>query len=389
MKNEGARAKIVTKYHSNTLTGLPAKYKKPKGKKHIEFIIVEGDSAMGTALEARDPETQGILPIRGKFINVFANSREKVFANEEFQSISKIILGTEYKRNFKIEDVKVEKIILMADADVDGNHICALLLRMFLLYFPQLIQAGMVYKAIPPLYSTREGKKNRYFIEQIDIVRYIQKKFLENYTISVGKNNLSSKEVTIFLMRNADYIYWVERLSNTYSVDPYLFEMVINNYFMNKGKINLEKLNKEIKARFRFMQAKKSKGSIIVEGTIKEVNSLVVNERLIKQCEKLLEIIAINDKLYYNINGEKKSIYEIMKLYEAVSPSNISRYKGLGEMNKKELKESTIFPGLDRTLVRYTLDDIKEEIEAVREYESNPKKILELVGNISRDDLLE
>ena len=119
MKNEGARAKIVTKYHSNVLSGLPAKYIKPKGKKHIEFIIVEGDSAKGTAMEARDPETQGILPIRGKIINAFANSRDKVFANEEFQSISKIILGTEYRRHFKIEDVKVEKVIIMADADYD------------------------------------------------------------------------------------------------------------------------------------------------------------------------------------------------------------------------------------------------------------------------------
>lgn len=119
MKNEGAKAKIVTKYHSNVLSGLPAKYKKPKGKKNIELIIVEGDSAAGTVLEGRDPETQGIFPIRGKIINAFANSKQKVYENEEFQAIARIILGREYHRHFDIKDVKVSKVVFMADGDVD------------------------------------------------------------------------------------------------------------------------------------------------------------------------------------------------------------------------------------------------------------------------------
>ncbi len=119
MKNEGARAKIVTKYHSNVLSGLPAKYKKPTGKKDIELIIVEGDSAMGTVMEGRDSAKQGIFPIRGKIINAFTNPKHKVFENEEIQAITKIITGGEYKRNFDVKDAKVSKILFMADADVD------------------------------------------------------------------------------------------------------------------------------------------------------------------------------------------------------------------------------------------------------------------------------
>jgi DNA gyrase subunit B len=248
----------------------------------------------------------------------------------------------------------------------------------------------MVYKAIPPLYSIKEGKKNRYFTEQVDIVRYIQKKFIEKYTVSDGKNSLSSKEVTLFFMRNTDYIYHLERIANTYAVDPYLLEMILNNYVSGKDKINFDKLSKDIKARYRFMNVEKSKkGIILVKGTIDEVNSLIISDKFIDDCRFILNIIKDNNKLSYNINGEKKTIYEIMKLYESVTPSNISRYKGLGEMNKNELAESTLYPGSDRTLVRYTLEDIKEEIEAVREYESNPKKILGLVGNVTRDDLLD
>ena len=247
----------------------------------------------------------------------------------------------------------------------------------------------MVYKAIPPLYSIKEGKKNRYFTEQIDIVRYIQKKFMEKYTLSIGKNNLSSKDITKFLMTNTDYIYYLERVANTYAVDPNLLEIIINNYVSNKNKINLEKLTKDIKQKYRFMNAKKVKNTVIVEGTIDKVNTLIVSDKFIKDCSHILDIIRNNNNLYYNLNGEKKSIYQIMKLYEASAPSNISRYKGLGEMNKNELAESTLYPGSDRTLVRYTLEDIKEEIEAVREYESDSKKILGLVGNVSRDDLLD
>ena len=248
----------------------------------------------------------------------------------------------------------------------------------------------MVYKAIPPLYSIKEGKKNRYFTEQVDIVRYIQKKFIEKYIVSDGKNSLSSKEVTLFFMRNTDYIYHLERIANTYAVDPYLLEMILNNYVSGKDKINFDKLSKDIKARYRFMNVERSKkGIILVKGTIDEVNSLIISDKFIDDCRFILNIIKDNNKLSYNINGEKKTIYEIMKLYESVTPSNISRYKGLGEMNKNELAESTLYPGSDRTLVRYTLEDIKEEIEAVREYESNPKKILGLVGNVTRDDLLD
>ena len=390
MKDEGARAKIVTKYHSNVLSGLPAKYMKPKGKKDIELIIVEGDSAMGTVMEGRDSERQGVFPIRGKIINAFSNSKQAVFSNEEVQAITKIILGTEYKKHFDVKDCKVSKVVFMADADVDGAHISALLLRLFLMYFPQMIQAGMVYKAIPPLYSIREGKKTRYFTQQIDIVKFIQKKFQEKYTVVDGKNNLSYKDITVFLLKNTDYIYYLERVANTYAVDPYLLELVLNNYVSNKDKINYDKLSKEIKSKYRFMNVEKTKNGIVVlKGTIDKVNTLIVSDKFINDCRSIIDIIKDNNKLYYTVNGEKKSIYGIMKLYESVSPSSVQRYKGLGEMDYNELAESTLYPGSDRTLVRYTLEDIKDEIAAVREYESNPKKILGLVGNIQRDDLLD
>jgi len=120
-KQEAGKAKIVQKYQSNSLTNLPSKYIRPLGKDHIELFIVEGDSAMGTVTNARDPKTQGVFPIRGKIINAFNCTREKFYENEEVQAIHRIIFGRDYKRGDKVtlEDVKVEKVVFMADADVD------------------------------------------------------------------------------------------------------------------------------------------------------------------------------------------------------------------------------------------------------------------------------
>lgn len=115
VKQESGKQKIVTKYVKNPLNNLPAKYIKPLTKENTELIIVEGDSAKGTVHECRDSKTQGIFPIRGKIANAFKMSKDAFFSNEEVQGITQIIFGQEYKRGLTIDDVKVSKIIIMAD----------------------------------------------------------------------------------------------------------------------------------------------------------------------------------------------------------------------------------------------------------------------------------
>lgn len=115
VKNENGRAKITQKYKSNAVNSLPEKYKRPLQNKGIELVIVEGDSACGTAEVGRDPNYQGVFPIRGKIINAFGHSKREVFENAEVQAITQIILGSEYHRNFTLDEVKVEKVIFMAD----------------------------------------------------------------------------------------------------------------------------------------------------------------------------------------------------------------------------------------------------------------------------------
>ena len=249
----------------------------------------------------------------------------------------------------------------------------------------------MLYKAIPPLYSIKEGKKSRFFTEQIDIVKYIQKTFLEKYKFTtIKKVALTNKEVTIFFLRNTDYIYNLEKVANTYAVDPFLLELVLFNYIEGKDKFNYDKLKNTIKSKYRFMDANKEKnGTIIIKGVIDKSNFIVCNDKFIMDCKDILEIIKGNDQVRYLINGKKCTIYEVMLLYNESTPKNIQRYKGLGEMDENELAESTLYPGLNRTLVRYTMDDMKETLNTIREYESNSKKILNEVSSVTRDDLLD
>ena len=91
------------------------------------------------------------------------------------------------------------------------------------MYLPQMIEAGMVYKAIPPLYAIKQGSKMKYFTELVDYIRFVQKLFLEKYQLfDENKNLLTSKEATVFFMKNADYVYHTERLANTYAINPNL-----------------------------------------------------------------------------------------------------------------------------------------------------------------------
>ena len=257
------------------------------------------------------------------------------------------------------------------------------------MYYPFLIADGRVYKAIPPLYSIPDGKRRKYFIDNMDFINYNQKLFMNNNSISLNNTNLSNKDMSIFFLTNSDYIYHLERTAGTFSTDPYLLEMVLYNYILNNKSINKKELKKIVNKTYRFMDVIEENNTITVQGNIKESNFIVISDKFFKECKDIINILEKNKALYYTFNGKANAtIYDIMRVYDKTIPNGIQRYKGLGEMPEHELGESTVLPE-NRTLIRYTLEDAKETINAIREYESDPKKILTLVNNVTRDDLVE
>lgn len=254
-----------------------------------------------------------------------------------------------------------------------------------------MIQAGMVYKATPPLFSIKANGKNKFFIDNMEMIKYNQKAFSQKYQIKNSKKEvLSSKDLTIFLYKNMDYLYTLESVSKNYGIETILLEDIITNYVENGNSINFGKFQKYIRSKYRFMDVVKDKsGMLYVEGTITKSNSVPLSIKFFNDCKDFIKIVQSNDYLHYYVDNTPASIYDIMRLYENNQPSSVHRYKGLGETDPKILEQAVMDASADRILIQYTMDDIKETMETIREYESDKRRILSLVGNITRDDLVE
>lgn len=283
--------------------------------------------------------------------------------------------------------------MVIITADNDGAHISDLLLLMCLKMFPGLVEAGKVFKAVPPLYGIPMGRnRTQYFAERVDFVRYMQKEFYKKNSVTyMNKKPVDNTTFSGILMNYADYQYDFSMISERYKLNPVLLEIVLSSYV--KGD-KFETLRKRITSEFRFMEnsnvTKMPGGTIRIKGLINgRIETLFYNDRFIKDCEPILDSIkrAVKaNQMEFLVNGVKMGLYDLVSS-AMNSISSMSRFKGLGEMNADQLAESTMSPDT-RTLIQYTVNDINESVKIIRQYDSNKKMILQKIGDVDRSELI-
>jgi DNA gyrase subunit B len=401
---EAARkAREAVRKSALTGGGLPGKLAdcSDRDPENTELYIVEGDSAGGSAKQGRDRKFQAILPIRGKLINVEKARLDKVLQNNEIRTMITAI-GTgigdgEGEGAFNIEKLRYHKIIIMTDADVDGSHIRTLLLTFFYRQMPQLVKQGFVYIAQPPLYSVTRKKKTDYIDDDVQLNRIL----LQNGVEEVRLKNLADghevapkqleeilsllesldKHATYIRRLGGDFADYVEKRAKDGTLPQFMIKVRDGNdetvhYFLNNDDVEKFKAgNNDLFGSDTEIERRKDGPTRRAKLSDLHLESKAIGDLLGKLSKKGLAVdhYAAQDKpLFELIEGEGErttvtplfSIPEILSAVKAVGKKGIQmyRFKGLGEMDAKELFETTMNP-VKRKLLRIDLTDAVEAEE--------------------------
>jgi DNA gyrase subunit B len=345
-----------------------------------ELLVVAGDPPRGSAKQGRDRNTQAVLPLRGKILNVEKSRIDKVLANTEVQALITAI-GTGVRDEFNIENARYHKVILMCDADVDGAHIRTLILTLLFREMPELIEAGYVYIAKPPLYKLKQGSRERYIENEGELEEILLFDKLERYEVS-DRDGAAFKLTEARWQRLVRLVRQFEAaaaaLRGQYGVDAIRFldesgllehsaadadavAALLVSPATADGHVTelIERSAEELRVRVTesatgFARTHRLRNTLFESSDYKQ---------LVGRYAALIEL-AGKPPFAVRLGEEETSARTFDDLRASVLTLSqkgvgLDRFKGLGEMNADQLAETTMDPGR-RTLAQVTIDNAIE-----------------------------
>ncbi|MCH8874432.1 DNA topoisomerase (ATP-hydrolyzing) subunit B [candidate division KSB1 bacterium] len=394
---EAARkARELTRRKSALESGsLPGKLADCSSKKseNTELYIVEGESAGGSAKMARNKETQAILPLKGKILNVEKSNPVRSLSSEEIANIV-IAVGTGVREDFNIEKLRYNKIIIMTDADVDGSHIRTLLLTFFFRQMPELVERGYIYIAQPPLYKLKKGKQEQYIKDDEALETYLISNAIDDLALHTNSDapavsgaaleqlikdyQVSQKSISRLTQR-----FPATLLDALLELEAFHTEQKTDQAYVRQWTEQLVAVMNRLQPSLRTVfELEQFDVQVEGESTISYYPRITIyvhnlphhyllDGTLLHSAEyaRLLK----NSKSWFNLlekgaflqKGERKIFVEnFHQVWQQILQDSrrgmmIQRYKGLGEMNAEQLWETTMDPE-NRNMLQVTIDDAIE-----------------------------